>query len=149
MPTPVLVVFKGPIANARHWAFFLPHDDENNDGKLNDEGSLGHYYGVAKNSFVSMETAFLLLEATDEKVIVKRLELSEINISKLELSNVCLEVCQNRPFNLYGRNCQNFVCEVIERLYEDEGIGTDGIFERMRNEGLVPLNKKMGRKEKK
>ena len=133
-----------------HWVIFLPDDDDNVELKLlQKDGSFGWYYSVSKNLFSSAETALEIYRATADKVVSRRLILSEIKVSPLELSTTCREVCEDRPFNVVVRNCQNFVCEVVQRLCEDKGIDSEVIFERMKNEGLVPLNRKMGRKEKK
>jgi hypothetical protein len=111
MPQLHLLIYRPPAffpARSGHWALFLPYEEG---------GSVGYGLGVKKASFRTTQTQFEIFEASLEigrddlqRHIKLQIYVNGIN----DLNVICHGVTQGRPFNLVTRNCQHWVCEVIE-----------------------------------
>jgi len=113
MPTLHLIKFKPPLAGlpkgTAHWALFLLYDEQD---------SVGLLYSVKKESFISNKTEFSVVDFDPQTAsdVLSCVALTEISIKHHILSEICYKVSEGRPFNLISRNCQHWVCEVIEKI---------------------------------
>lgn len=116
MPILHVIIFKTPwygIKSMAHWALLLPEDEVV-------PGYFGDVFDVQKPKFTSKETQYSNYNFTSEvRDNVDVYNSLKIDVEIYTLNQICQKVSKNRPFDLVTRNCQHWVCEVIEEVVKD------------------------------
>jgi hypothetical protein len=104
--------FKLP-AMAGHWVILLPYKEG---------GSVGNGFGVNKQtmSLTAKYTQYAITEASLDDDLERYMPI-EVTFEGGTgvLSRICTDVTHNRPFHFITRNCQHWVCEVLEKVVQE------------------------------
>lgn len=116
MPNLYLLIFEPTEwyypADAGHWALYFPSKEDE---------SVGDAVEVKKASLVNRRTQFGTIKAYLQIgwCGLQRYELLNIDVLSLAaLTQICHGVTEGRPFNIVTKNCQHWVCEVLEKVIE-------------------------------
>ena len=115
-----------------HWALYLPAHDKATTGQL---------YSVKKES-LSSEITKSVNDYFDPETLKQKalIAIPGIWLGHAVLLQVCTEITDGRRFNLFTRNCQDWVEEVIARLEEKLGVyPRTNISALVRSHGYTPL----------
>ena len=99
-------------AIAGHWVIFLP---------FKDGGKNGYGFGVNKTtmSFTASQTQYAITDASLEDDLKDCIPIQiKFEDGAAELNQICTDVSHNRPFHLVNRNCQHWVCEVLDSVVQ-------------------------------
>jgi hypothetical protein len=115
MPALYLIIFKTPFfKKMAHWGFLLP-----NEGNCSDIVSVKKAALHSKRTEIDYNTL-----TTDIERNIASYHPLNINIEIYTLNQVCQNVSRNRHFDLFSRNCQHWVLEVLEELVRVLNIST-------------------------
>ena len=119
MPTLHLIIFKTAwygIKSTAHWALLLPAEQVT-------PHCFGRVFDVQKPTLMSNETQYSNYHFTPEvRDNVDVYHSLNIEVETYTVNQICQRVSKDRHFDLVTRNCQHWVCEVIEQLVEDLNI---------------------------
>ena len=147
MPPVYLAKFRQhhlPIASA-HWAIFLPSSSTRPEQGPPGLGILCH----AKKEWTSCFpfVSGTLFESIPNFNLAKSRQLfdyyhlNDVNLSIEDVIASCERVSTYRNFNFAGRNCQEWVKEVLEDLIDRELLDPS-VLDEMRGEGFVSISEK-------
>ena len=98
-----------------HWALFLPFEENGHKGRI---------ASVRKHISLKRETLFEFTDFdTRTQQQMTKIPLPLI-IEETKLLDACHQVTKNRSFDFWVKNCQKWVCEVVERIEDDMRLET-------------------------
>src|SRR5437016_6173596 len=116
MPQLYLLIFEPTEwfypADAGHWALYVPSKEDE---------FVGDAFEVKKASLITLQTQFGMMKAYLQVgwCGLQNYVPLEINIPSIAaLNQICYGVTFKRPFNIVSKNCQHWVCEVLEKVIE-------------------------------
>lgn len=139
MPILHLIIFKTPwygIKHTAHWALLLPEEEVT-------PKCFGYVFDVQKPTIISKETRYSMYSFTPKiQGNVDVYHSLEIDVKAYDVNQICQKVSKERRFDLVTRNCQHWVCEVVEELVEDLDIpGGEEILSRVKSLPRIPTSK--------
>jgi hypothetical protein len=116
-----------------HWALLLPEIEFT-------PYCFGSVFDVQKPAFASKETQYSNYDFTSEtRNNVDDYHSLKIDVESYTLNQICQKVSKGRLFDLVTRNCQHWVCEVIEELVKDLNVPDgDEILSRVKRLPQIP-----------
>src|SRR5438046_7432739 len=116
MPQLYLLIYQQDLkkiklpAIAGHWVIFLPFKEGEKKG---------YGFGVNKTtmSITDKETQYAITDASLDDDLENYYPIQiQFEDGAAVLNQICSDISHNRPFHLINRNCQHWVCEVLDRL---------------------------------
>jgi hypothetical protein len=102
--------------DAGHWALYVPSKEDE---------TVGDAFEVKKASLVTFRTEFGMIRAYLQNGWCGLRQYVPLNIdvpSIASLSQICYGVTEGRSFNIVTKNCQHWVCEVLEEVIKKYNI---------------------------